>query len=401
MSDFFKLVFYRAGAAFGTLFFSVLITFYYSDDITEKIFSITLVLYLLSIASRSGFELLIVKDYHALTCKNKPEWFGNMLSIVFVLSAIYGALYYFIDLFFLKSGNELWVVVNLLPFSSLLIFSYYFRAKEFKFLSALVEHGSLFLIVSVFIVAAKLIGLPIENPMIILTILNWIFFFLILILLLKFNLVQFSFTRFTIIKKLLISGSPFMLLAIASYVTLWIPAFIIKTESAKAFIDYNLAVRLLAPVTFIITAVDFYLSSHFSKAKKEGDTTIINDLFYQFRRFFLFSGVSYIVLTSVLLFYAISYFDEVTHQIVLFYGVVLSGYFISCLIGPCGILLNMYGLVKYANYATLISAFLVTILVIPIFNVFGALGAVVLVASSILLRNSMMYFILKNYKVLV
>lgn len=400
MTDFFKLVMYKFGAALGTLLFTLLVVFYYSDEVTETVFSVILILYLLSIASRNGLELLIVKEYHSLIPIDRPFWLGNMIKIIFVLSSFYGLVYYFVDIFLLGNGYALWVLVNLFPFSSLLIFSYYFRARELKLLSALVEHGSLFLIVSALILIIQAIGGQVVNPIVILTFTNWLFFLLIFLSLLKFNFAQFGYASYYEIKKMLISGSPFMLLAIASYMTLWIPAFVIKIESPKAFIDYNLAVRFLAPVTFIITTVDFYLSSHFSRAKVVGDIRRVNNLFTKFRRFFLLAGLGYIALTAILLFYAASYFDEITKQIILFYGVILTGYFASCLIGPCGILLNMYGFVRYANYATVISALLIIAGVTPVFSYFGAQGVVAFVAISIVLRNLIMFVFLKYYQIL-
>ena len=359
-----------------------------------------MILYLLSILSRNGLELVLVKEYSSVPSQDLSRWLGNIVFIVFFMSMIYGVIYILLDIFLLEYNNFGWVTINLFPFSALLVFSFYFRASGSIFLSAVAEPGFLFLVVSLFILSAKFLDDTLVDPFPAFTVVNWILFLIIYCFLLKSGLFKFGCGSFSSIKQQVTMGMPFMLLGAASYIMLWIPAFIIEVESPSSFVAYNLAIRMLAPVTFIIITADFYVSSRFSLAKQNEDTKYINMLFSNFRYLVLIVGSVYVLASLALLFYSKDFVEMITHEVMFFYSVFIMGYFISSLIGPCGMLLNMYGLVKYGNYATWSLALFVLILVIPVFSIYGAQGAAVLVAVSIVVKNLVMFMFLKRFRVL-
>lgn len=399
MIEFYRLVLYRLCPQLGTALFSVLIATLYPEEIAQNIFLLVLVLYLLSILSRNGLEMVVLKDYCG-SSQERPLWLGNIVCVVLSMSIVYGGVYYLIDCLWLDYDNSLWVVLNLFPFSSLIVFSFFLRASGLMFLSAVAEPGSIFLVLSIVIMSTTFLSDVLIDSILVMTITNWVLFLMTCSFLLKFNFLKFEYISLSTIRRQLLLGKPFVILALASYVLIWVPALVMQADSPTSFVDYTLAIRFLAPVTFMLTTADLYLSSRFSRAHQRDDLKAINSLFSSFRYFFLIVGSFYVATTIVFLLYSMSLFVIISEELVFFYSIILIGYLLSSLIGPCGILLSMSGLVDYANYATISTTLLVVLVVMPISAMYGGVGIVVVVAAAIVVKNMINMAFLKHLRAL-
>lgn len=384
--DFLKLVFYRGCAALGTLLFTLYVHTYSEPSAASIIFTFILLLYLWSMIAKFGLDQIILKELPSLNDFSKIKLLSDILRIVFVIcilaSSINLALYLVLDL-----ESAKWVCLNIIPFVFLQIFSAFYRAKEKKFISSVVEPGSLF-----FVSTLIICFFDSKYVLIVFSLVNWLFLFLFSFKLHHEN----SYINNEICGKkqlnLIRKSIGFMVLSIIAYLTLWFPAFFIQMKSEIMFNDYNMAVRLLAPITFIITTADLYLATKFSIAFKLDGHDLIHRLIRKFRVFFVIAGGAYLMVSSIIIYwlhYKEYFFND---NVFVFYLALYLGYFLSSVVGPFGILFSMTGRVLKVNVATILSCIFIFVLILPVFNYFGVIGVVYLTALSIIFRNLLMMF---------
>lgn len=394
MESFFKLLIYRGGAAFGTLLFTL---YTYSSSTVKQasmIFSFVLIIYIVTMISRFGLDILTVKDVASLSEENSRKYFSKITNIIITTNCLLAIVFLYVYFLFYKEQEILFLSLNIIPFSMWMPISCYFRARDKNFFSALFEPGTIFLITTLVLISTN--GLLILE---IFTCINWvllIFSLTYLVINQDYIISLESFRGWFSILKL---GFGYMALSVFSYVTLWLPAFFIKSFSSGYFVDYNLAVRLIAPFTFIITTVDFFLSTRFAKNYVEKKYHLIKDDIFLFRKFFTLFGTGYLLITSGLLIIAKEY-EQVTEVAFNFYVMILTGYLISSIVGPYGTLLNMSNKVRYVNYGTVSAMILVLILIYPVSLFFGVNGVVMLISISIVTRNIMIRHYAKAFQVI-
>ncbi|ELY5143594.1 hypothetical protein M2G92_21360 [Vibrio vulnificus] len=394
MKDFLKLLLYRGGAAIGTLLFTLYVYMFSSVEEASVIFSFVLLIYLLSMLSRIGLDIYIVKDASRMTQREGGRLFSKIITFICVFNFIISFALFF---YYKKTDNSqefLYLSLSMIPFSIWMPISCYFRTQGENFYSAIFEPGTIFLITTFF---AYLLN---ELPMLdVFVCVNWFLFLIVFLYLIANGYYTFSFNCLHGWIELVKSGYGYMTLSIISYLTLWLPAFFIKSISPDYFVDYNLAVRLIAPFTFIITTVDFYLSTRFSRNYFESKyEEILKDITI-FRKFFSIIGGLYLILTSSVLFIAEKYV-HITSTVFEVYTIVLVGYIISSAIGPYGTLLNMANRVKYVNYGTAFALLVLVFFIYPVNVVFGMNGIVILISLSIVIRSLLIRYYSNSLNVL-
>ncbi|MCS0000069.1 hypothetical protein NB620_07210, partial [Vibrio alginolyticus] len=319
MNNFLRLLIYRGSAAIGTLVFTIYVYIFSSKEEASLTFSFVLIIYLLSMVARFGLDIVVVKDISRMNKRDSRDLFSKVLMFLVLSSLFLSLIIYCLYLIFEKNQELLYLALNLVPFSVWMPISCYFRAQEERFKSALFEPGNIFLFTTLFLFLSQS-----SSVLIVFSFVSWFAFISVLIYLYTSRYISMTDKNFHGWLQLVKSGLGYMALAVISYLTLWLPAFFIKLSSPNAFIDYNLAVRLIAPFTFIITTVDFYLSSRFSKSYFESNYVLIIKDIKLFRKFFLVFGSIYLILTLLVMLIT-SNFGYINTSVVNFYATILIG----------------------------------------------------------------------------
>ena len=123
MKGLFELLIYRGGAAIGILLFTVMLPLFYDQDIVASSFLAILYLYLLAMFSKYGIDMLLLKDIPNETVNERKSHFSSAIIFVLFSSTGIGLLFFVIDTLFIRSGVGKWVVLLIIPFTCLMIFS--------------------------------------------------------------------------------------------------------------------------------------------------------------------------------------------------------------------------------------------------------------------------------------
>lgn len=391
MKGLLELLIYRGGAAIGILLFTVMLPLFYEDDIAASTLLAILYLYLLAMFSKYGIDMLLLKDIPNETATEKKNHFSSAILFVICSSVAVSISFFTIDTLYIRSGTGGWVVLVLIPFTCLMVFSSYLRAINKKFLSAVTENGNTFLITSLLIP----ILLFNVNPLLILGVISWLFFVGFMVYFIKNSHLSFysiSIVKLHHIKK---CGYPFAVLAIMSYLIIWYPALLLEDSSPELFVDYNLALRFVAPFTFIITTVDFFASTRVTNYIYLNEHETVSRLFYKLRAFFVSLGLLYVI-STIWLTYWLSGYDAFKGEFFIYYCALIFSYYITSSLGPTGIFLNMYGQVNKVNKLTLLIG-LVSAITITLYSAsYGVANLVYYVCCIIFIKGVVQLLILKK-----
>lgn len=309
------------------------------------------------------------------------------ISIIFSLlsSFVVGIVFLFIDSFFLKDSVADDVFFLLPPLTCLVVFSSYLRAREEYFYSSLTDKGTAFLGAAIIFPLLIEVGISV-NLISVLSFIVWALFFMFMLYFIKKKeLCYFDFSIFDVI-KIGSGGGSFTLLAVLSYLTVWFPAFLIENYSVQDFIDYNLALRFVAPFTFLITTVDLFASTKVTKLVHTSKHHAAKELYLKFVKMFIAIGLFYFTVTVFLAFFAADsgFFSQ---QFLFYYITLVGAYVLSSSIGPSGVFLNMYGRVKIVNKITLLIGFLGLVASLVLLQL-DMVDMIVFVVSSMLILKS-------------
>ncbi|HAS6380134.1 TPA: hypothetical protein RQJ86_001455 [Vibrio vulnificus] len=387
-----KFLLFRAGAAFGLLLFTLSLPYQYEIEIVSETFKTILYLYLLSMLCKWGGDMLLLKHVPTLKEYEQYSWLTTMVVVSIGSVTIALCIFSLIDYFILSAGVFESVVKILPSFVVLQLLSAYFRATEEKFISALLEHGSVFLIASLIIYFFEEYRV---HPIGLLTLVFNLYCCGFLLFLYFKNKVNIKHFDCGLLKYSVRDGTSFSILAVVSYLLVWLPAFVIENVSASDFVGYNIAMRAVAPITFLIATVDMYLAPRITKMKSCQEHESVMLLFSSFQKFYFV--VLFFFIALFLFFHDhIGLVFENDIKAVNYFLIISFSYLFACAIGPSGMFLNMYGVVRGVNKISIGLLFISSILVYPLCVSFGGVGGVVITSFVILTKSILQLFLLKK-----
>ncbi|NOJ20343.1 lipopolysaccharide biosynthesis protein [Vibrio jasicida] len=387
-----KFLLFRAGAAFGLLLFTLSLPYQYETDVVSDTFKTILYLYLLAMLCKWGGDMLLLKHIPTLRESEQHSWLSTIVIISFGSMLIVLCIFGLLDFYVLGAG-VFESVVKLLPaFVILQLLSAYYRAAEEKFKSALLEHGSVFFIVSLIMYFFR--GDEV-HPIVFLTLVFNVYCcgcLFVLYLKDKFNVKFFDNKLLSCSFK---DGASFTILAVVSYLLVWLPAFVIENVSESDFVGYNIAMRAVAPITFLIATIDIYLAPKITKMKGRQEHQDVMSLFASFQKLFFIL----FFLTIMVFYLSYSYIEfifEGNFKAFNYFLIISASYMVACVVGPSGMFLNMYGAVKEVNKISIGLLLISSFLVYPLCNSFGGWGGVIITSFVIFIKSLMQFFLLSK-----
>lgn len=360
--SFVMFFFLRGAAAVGSLIFTVIVAQHYTPDKVASTFLTIVYLYSFSMIAKGGMDVV------ALRAKFEGQS-GKLILNILLTSLLFVFLSLFlVFMFFLVSGRKevFPVAMMILPFSLNFILSSLFRSVGKVFQSSVLEPGYTFLFSALVIAAYS----DYIEPILCIT----FGFYLQFLYGIYRSSALFRFKRSYVspffIKKLVGKGRSFIGISLLSYLTMWLPALIVESSlSQQDFVDYTLAMRMLAPVAFVIITIDYFISKYVRDdefLRSDGFVILVNK-----SRFVSSLAVVCVVFIAYLIFeFDLVVLAELSDTVFYLFLVFSVGYLVQSLVGPMGVCLNMTGNERYVAIASYIQ--FLTVLFLSIF--IGNLG---------------------------
>ncbi|WP_106590315.1 hypothetical protein [Marinobacterium halophilum] len=225
-------------------------------------------LYLLSILSRVGIDLHLLRESSSEECNGKFYIFGKegaFLLIPLLLSFSFFIVFFLLNTFVFMGmlNNYYWVLISLPAFSCLGIISNLLKSKGKDLWGAITEVGIVSLVTAVvlFIIPRWLVvDLEIGWYFATVSWFSFVFSFLIIFLSLEKDKAIFN------IRLIFGSSWVYLLNQVSSYLSQWFPIFLFGGyENSDYIVYYSVANRIATVISFFGITIDSYSAPRFSK----------------------------------------------------------------------------------------------------------------------------------------
>lgn len=257
----------RIVSASGVLLLSIVATRQLDATQSGKFFTAFTALMGLGIFLRMGLDVIILREVSRAEKDEGIESLYGALNLVFVACAfcMVGILAW--GSFYLYDPTSIFVAAALFPISGSNIVAAFLKAKNQYFFGSACEVGSISLITAAVV---PLISPDNSDELLhILLITSWIFFvFMILVCLSRFG----PPTKWASVQlSRLLKGRNIWAVSVFSYISQWASLiFVSILMPVENVTTVNMLFRLLAPLQFVVLAIDYWLAPKYSRATNGG-----------------------------------------------------------------------------------------------------------------------------------
>lgn len=384
-----KILSARVISASGIPILTIVMTSFYDIRISSEFFLGITTLYLLSIITKLGLEVVVLKETSKVKTFPRAVSYEFIISVVKVTlaSTILSLLFYFTSTFFDQLRGIVWIAFVLPAFSILGIISFFFRGTENEFFGCLLEPG-IISVLTVTLTALAYIFLQPVSIKYIFILSGW------LLLLISFVYIFFEYNLKPSKKKS--KKNSYIDLSMHSLITqtfnyllVWYPIYILNLVSPNLVVYYTLANRLAAIIAFIAATIDAYAYPRFSKTWENMKYIEIMAIKKQLDQISIrFSLTSFIILLSVSILYGIIQNYEITYYCYSF--ILLTSSALALSMGPNGVFLMMTNNSKI-NAQVAIAASIIVITLTTTFYILNISSSIIILVGSVLIIKSI-YF---------
>lgn len=385
-----KVTLLRALGASGTLVLTVQIPLVLNLTDAAYFLSGMAFLYFASICTKFGLDFLILKNASTRFNSNKNEMTITELSIVmtpFFLSIFVSILFYIVASESIIN-NFVWVALCLPAFTTLGMFTMFWRGCGREYLAALAEVGVVSLISSLVLGFISTFYPIFIDIGIIFCASSWLILFL--------NLLQIKLTwkknsNFfkDIFKKLNFrSASYFYLTQVSSYASQWYPVFLFGSIDVVFVVYYSVAIRIASMINFIGMSIDAYASPRFANAWSMRDISKLINLKRKFDRYGLVLALSaFIIVYPLAIMYGL--ISDYGNSYYKFSLALLTASVIAISLGPNGFFLSLTSENYYVTIVTLYTMFSIIFVTTLLYN----LGFFVHIVYAVAILQLLKYFL--------
>ena len=347
---FFRVVFPRLVSGSGVILLSLLTPAIFDIQSSSDFFVGISFLYLLSMVSKLGLDVLLIKQSatsgalissQEITLFIIPVVMALLIMLVgLLLSAVFGFM-----------ASLYWVCYALPPFTLLGMLSALLRGKGADSASAYCEVGIVSFAVTLILLASCLFTVQL-NIYVLFAIISWVVAISFLIYVLYVFRVELKPVRsFEWLRADLSSARYFLLSQLASYMSQWLPLYVIAAHDAALAVYYTLANRIAGVITFAGLTIDMFAAPRFAAAQAQKHTALVTFK----KRMDMLSLYAILAMLPFVTTFSVAYGSSLDYE--LYYYVVsiflILAYSIAVALGPNGYFLMMSGQEKSAYLATM------------------------------------------------